>query len=461
MVDLLLARFKLEGRPAHKMLTEGQKIIFYNLVFRPSKRLQIICSTQYGKTLVVALACLVIACIQEEIVAIVAPSAEKAKLTMRYFVEHLGDDRIFYTRLERNTRLDRLRQEDSKSRIILNNGGGIFVVSSQEKNSLKSIESAMGMGARIVIGDEYCLINDDNEATIFRMIAGKGADGFYCKIGNPFYNTAPYTHFENSWNDPRYTKIFIDYKQAIKEGRYQEDFIDEARGKPLFDILFACKFPEKNLVDKNGFRTLIMAEQIRYADERGTLEVEEEVEDKLNHNLYLGVDIGGGGDKSTFVMRLGELTAWTESSLLTINTMDNVAEIERLQELYHIPWENISIDDTGIGRGVSDRLIELGHNINAVSFGESAMDNDLFLNRRAEMYWDAKEWLINGGKLLNDPASLKIAIQMGWIKWKLQSGEKKIKLMDKDTIRKIHKQSPDEADGFVLTFYKKPYIGFI
>ena len=183
----LLELFIIGGKKASEVLTEGEIQIFHAIVFRPKNRVQILCSTQYGKSLTVALACLVISCIQGELIAVVAPKDEKAKIIMRYYIEHLGDNLLFYSQLEKDTKLERLRMEESKDRITLRNRGGIYVLSAQSGNSQKGIEAAMGAGAKIVISDESSLIGDQIESTIFRMIAGQGQDAFYCKIGNPFY----------------------------------------------------------------------------------------------------------------------------------------------------------------------------------------------------------------------------------------------------------------------------------
>jgi len=113
-VDILLGLFKIDGKPGNEALTEGQKDLFYNLVFQPSKRLIVNCATQYGKSLVVALAAIILTCIKKELVAVVAPTNEKAKIIIRYYIEHLGDSPLFYTQLEKNTKLERLRQEESK-----------------------------------------------------------------------------------------------------------------------------------------------------------------------------------------------------------------------------------------------------------------------------------------------------------------------------------------------------------
>ena len=459
----LLARFQIEGVPANLALTWGQKVIFYQLVFRRDKRLQINCSTQYGKTLVVALACIVISCLQGEVVAVVAPSTEKAKLTMRYFIEHLGDDPIFYTRLEKNTRLERLRQEESKTRIILNNGGGIYTVSTQEKNSLKSVESAMGMGARIVIGDEYCLVSDTNEATIFRMIAGKGEEGFYCKIGNPFYSAEPYSHFKKSWEDPKYTHILINDEVAVREGRYSQEFLDEAITKPLYSILFKCEFPPLDEMDKDGYRQLLLKEQVTFKSKEEILKLFNDKRAKERElgvrptRIKLGVDIGGGGDKSVFVLRCGEL-AFIVATINVHDTMANVSKVEELISEFEIQDEDISLDDIGIGRGVCDRLIELGHGINSVSVGMPADDSETFANIKAELHWRLKDWCLKGGII---EADSNLMTQIFWTKWKVQTGEKKIILEPKEFVRRRQKKSPDYNDALVLTFYEPPFIGWL
>ena len=234
----LLSLFLIEGNPADKQITENQLKIFHSLIFRPWTRQIILCATQYGKSLITALACVVITTIQGEVVSIIAPTNDKARIIMRYYIEHIGDHYLFYSQLEADTRLERLKQEGSKERIILRNGGGIFIVSVQSGNTRKTLEAAMGYGSKIVISDESCLIPDETEATIFRMIAGKGKDAFYCKIGNPFYKTPPHTHFFKSWNDDNYLKIFINYEEGIREGRYTKEFIEEARAKPHFGVLF-------------------------------------------------------------------------------------------------------------------------------------------------------------------------------------------------------------------------------
>lgn len=441
--------FKLNDVNFADIITDGQLEIFGNLVFRLNNRVIIICSTQYGKSLVTALATLVLTCIEHLKVAIVAPSAEKAKIIMRYYVEHLGDSPQFYTQLEKDTKLERLRQEESKERITLRGGGGIFVISAQQKFVSKSIEAAMGAGSDIVIIDEANLIQDQTEATIFRMIAGRGDKSFYCKIGNPFYSEAPYSHFKKDWENPTFQKIFIDYKQGLLENRYSQEFIEEAKEKPLFDVLYACQFPSEDLIDSQGYRRLIDPKELKFIDKLS--DDFKAGEDKA----ILGADIGGGGDRNVYCVRKGKI-AFIGGSNRSNDTMSNIGEIERLMRDFEVTGNKVNLDDIGIGRGVVDRLKEKGIRVNGVSVGTPARDKRLFANLKAELYWKMKLWFDNGGVLITDEHWL----QLGWIRYK-ENSEKQIKMESKEDLKQRTGKSPDFAEALMLTFYQPPFVGII
>jgi hypothetical protein len=450
--NLLLSYFKIDNRPADELVTKGQKVIFYNLVFRPEKELVVLCCTQYGKSLITALAVLMLSCIEGILVAIVAPNKEKAKIIMRYYIEHLGDDKIFYSQLEKNTRLERLRQEESKQRIVLKNGGGAYVLSAGENSILKSFQSAMGMGARVVILDEAGLITDKTESSIFRMVAGQSDEYFYAKLGNPFYGESPYTHLKSDWENPDIKSIFIDYHVALKEGRYSEKFVERALKKPLAGILYECEFPDISVIDERGFRTLVMSKDIKRKSEEELKKLWE----KEKEDIGLGVDIGAGGDYNVYCLRKGRVAFfwnWNKSS----DTMVNVEEILRVKKEYGIEDENIAIDDVGVGRGVSDRLKELGHRVNGVAVGEKARDSETFFNLKAELYWDVKSWIPNA--FVSEQEGWE---QLTWIKYKTHRGERRIQVEAKEEMKKrTGGKSSDFADAVSLTFYRPAFVGIV
>ena len=384
---------------------------------------------------IVALACIIISCIQKEVVAVVAPTNDKALIIMRYYIQHLGDNPMFYQQLEKNTRLERLRMEESKERIMLKNGGGIYMISVQAGNSKKGVESAMGSGARVLISDESSLVPDQIEATIFRMIAGKGPEAFYCKIGNPFYRN----HFFRSSNNPQYKQIHIAYEQGIAEKRYTPEFIEEARLKPYFDVLFACKFPEAEGIDQGGYSLLVTEKELQ-ARLRPTT--------NLFGTLYLGCDVAGeGSNKSVIVLRgrNGAKVLYKENQRDTMAFAATIANFA----LIHKP-KKIYVDATGIGKPVYDRLREFPEltGVFAVIAGSKPEDEVNFMNKRAEMFWRLKDWLPTSELEGEDWKDILD------VRYKIQS-DKKIKLKSKQEMLKDGVQSPDVADALALTFHDR------
>lgn len=468
----LLSHFKIEGRPANEMASEGQIGIFFELIFRPHKRLQILCSTQYGKSLFVALACICVACLQNEIIAIIAPTDEKAKIIMRYFIEHLGDHEIFSSQLEKNSKLDRLRMEENKERIIMKKGGGIFMISVQAGNTKKGVEAAMGAGARIVVEDESGLIPDQIESTVFRMIAGKGPDAFYCKIGNPFYRN----HFHASTKNPIYFQIFIDYHQAIAEGRYTPEFIEEARKKPMFEILYACIFPGEDSFDSTGYLTLIPESRITIVQYVPQL--------KFFGRKILGIDPAGEGkDKCTFVLR-DRFRMEKIDEMATSNDRQIAERALTFIEEYKLDPKDVIVGAFGTGSDVGKEVAIASkgkYDIYTVMEGNTPKKEeeynahffqrhpdevedadapraewvDIFLNIRALMYWRLRNFVFNGGQIVdtavdNGPFKAELSV----IRYKRSLNGNKIQLMNKKEMKTLGIPSPNISDAGALTMLR-------
>lgn len=435
----LLKLFKIEGKSADTVVTDGQLEIFHAIVSRKWDRVHIESSTQYGKSLFIALGCIILACIEGEIVSIVAPTNDKAQIIMRYFIQHLSDNIMFYSKLEKDTPIDKLQMETSKDRIVLRNKGGIFTLSVQAGNSQKGFQAAMGEGCRIVIEDESALIPDPIEATIFRMGAGK-KDFTYFKIGNPFYRN----HFYKSSIDPNYHKIRVDYKQGIAEGRYTEAFIEEARKKPHFSILYGCEFPNEEGTDQEGWTILFPTTLVERA-QRPDIE--------LYGEKRLGVDVAeGGGDANAEVLR-GANKAEVIKVFQTPDTMLTVGMVLVDMKDNDVFDHNVFWDSLGVGKGGYDRLVEQKYRPFPVKFSEMANDATQFANQRAECYWLAYKWLSEGGTLEPDSRWEELT----WVRYKVDS-RGRIQIEPKDNLRKRGYPSPNIADAFVSTFARKNVI---
>lgn len=435
----LLKLFKIDGKPADEAATDGQIEIFHAIISKKFNRVQVISSTQYGKSLFVALGCIILACVDGELVSIVAPTNDKAQIIIRYFIQHLSDHRLFYSQLEKQSSIEKLQMETTKDRIVLKNKGGIFTLSVQAGNTQRGFQAAMGEGSKIVIQDESALIPDDIEATIFRMIAGK-AGAIYIKIGNPFYRN----HFYKSSRDPNYHQIFIDYKRGLKEGRYNQMFIDEAGRKPFFDILYGCVFPPEDATDMSGYTRLFPDALLERCQRKDVVPFGE---------MRMGCDIAeGGGDFSAFVSRATNVATVVDKfqSGDTMVTTGKIIEHGRNLKVYDHNW---FVDSLGVGKGVYDRLTEQKYAPFNVRFSERAQDSKQFANQRAECYWAAFKWLNDGGSLEPHVAW----DQLSTIKYKVDSSGK-IQIQPKEELRKQGYASPDIADALVSTFARKSVV---
>jgi hypothetical protein len=70
-----------------------------------------------------------------------------------------------------------------------------------------------------------------------------------------------------------------------------------------------------------------------------------------------------------------------------------------------------AVDVPGVGGGMVDRLIELGHPITPYDGGEAPIDKERFVNARAEDYWTLPERFDRGGIYI-DPNDDKLAAQL-------------------------------------------------
>jgi hypothetical protein len=108
----------------------------------------------------------------------------------------------------------------------------------------------------------------------------------------------------------------------------------------------------------------------------------------------------------------------------------------------------INVDAGGLGSGVADRLIELGHPVSRILFGERAFEQDLYGLRRDEMWGEMYEWFKDVVKLPNnEPMKADLATPI-----KDEDSSLRFKLESKKAMKKRGLSSPDAGDALALTF---------
>jgi len=163
--------------------------------------------------------------------------------------------------------------------------------------------------------------------------------------------------------------------------------------------------------------------------------------------LLMGIDVARfGDDESVIRWRRGrDARTLKPSRFRGLSTMDLANEAAGLIE-HHKP-DAVFVDGGGVGGGVVDRLKQLGYRVIEVQSGEKARDDEKYLNRRAEMWGEMRDWLVYGciddePGLIDDITGPEYALAL----------KGQIKLETKDSMKKRGLASPDDGDALALTF---------
>lgn len=109
--------------------------------------------------------------------------------------------------------------------------------------------------------------------------------------------------------------------------------------------------------------------------------------------------------------------------------------------------------DAGMGNGVIDQLRRLGRSPLGVYFGGKSSDNQ-YLNKRAQMWGDMKEWLKEGGAI---PNNRDIYDDLTSVEYHMTL-KGQIQLERKEDMKKRGLASPDLGDGLALTFAEPVFV---
>jgi len=174
-----------------------------------------------------------------------------------------------------------------------------------------------------------------------------------------------------------------------------------------------------------------------------------------------GLDVARfGPDNSVICFRQGRDAA--SRPWVSVNGQSTVAVARWAFEQYmRNNCAAMVVDTGGIGGGVYDQLELMGINVYSVDFSSSP-DNDSqerYLNKRAEMYGRARDWIKKGGVLPKDDPRAEgkgLSAQLTAPTYTYQ-GDVKLQLESKKDLKRRLGISPDDADALVITF-AYPYL---
>lgn len=205
-------------------------------------------------------------------------------------------------------------------------------------------------------------------------------------------------------------------------------------------------------VDENTFRREMMCDFSAAGDNQliSLMDVEDATRRHLKITDYdfaprtIGVDPARFGDDRSVIVKRQGLYMHEPIALRGVDNMTLVAHIA--DEIRSFNPDAVFIDE-GNGAGVIDRLRQLQFDIIGVHFaGKSSKQQ--YLNKRAEMWFEMRDWLRAGGVVPNNTA-LKQDLAAPTYKF---TPADKIQLESKDDIKGRGLPSPDLGDALALTF---------
>lgn len=160
----------------------------------------------------------------------------------------------------------------------------------------------------------------------------------------------------------------------------------------------------------------------------------------------IGVDVARFGDDQSVIIRRQGLSAHGLKKYRGKDTMELSSIIA--QEIKSYKPDAVFVDGVGIGAGVVDRLRQLDYAIIDVNAGHAAVDHIKYLNKRAEMWGEMREWLKSGAAIPNDNELIDdlTGIEYGY------DAKERLQLEKKSDMKKRGLASPDSADAIALTF---------
>jgi hypothetical protein len=190
-----------------------------------------------------------------------------------------------------------------------------------------------------------------------------------------------------------------------------------------------------------GINSLISVEEIDAAMNRVVTEQMVSFADKR-----IGVDCARFGDDRNVIYKRQGIC------LLPCVTLRNARSEQIAAKVASVDTEwggadLIFIDGTGgYGAGPEDALRLAKYKPISVNFSSAAI-SDRYFNKRTEMIYEFVYWIQRGGALPNSPQLKKELLAHSYY---FQNGKKRV--TEKEQVKALIKQSPDEVDGAALTF---------
>jgi len=295
----------------------------------------------------------------------------------------------------------------------------------------------------LMLFDEASTIDDGVWEVASGAMTTPGA--MWLAFGNPTRNTGYFRTLPRRqlW---RFGAINAERSRFTNRDYLRQLEKEEGRDSDYYKVRVLGEFPSV------GAKQLISVRVLEMAQQRDILPIQLD-----GLPLYIGVDIGRGGDPSVIRFRRGPKLYKKRIEIRDDNLMrvaNRIALIMREGEVLddgytHKPASAI-IDEAGVGGGVVDRLIDLGfRNTHGVQTGGACPEPIRYTNIRAYLWFKARDWLETADIPKHDTLFYDDCIS-GVVDIDVRG---RSKMLEKDVQKRTLGRSPDDADAVFLTLY--------
>ncbi len=273
------------------------------------------------------------------------------------------------------------------------------------------------------------------------IFSGDPVEAHIIQVGNPTKLSGPLyracTSARKLWEVIEITGDPDDPKRSkrISIEHAQEQIRQYGRDNPWVMVNILGKFPPASL------NALIGPDEIEAAMQRYY----------RTHEIggaprVLGVDVAAMGDDASVMCSRQGIQVFPFMQARNIDSTQGAGWVARKWNEWNA--DACFVDNTGgFGAGWIDQLRALGKAPIPVGYATQAHDVARYVNKRAEMYFEAVQWIKDGGALPQCP-ELKAALTQTTYSFR---GDKLL-LEPKSDIKVKLGYSPDHADSFVQTF---------
>lgn len=319
--------------------------------------------------------------------------------------------------------------------VKFNNGNKCFARTARKDNT----EALAGVHASFVlyVVDEASGIDQ----AIFNVIEGAltGENYLLVMTSNPTKTVGAFFESHNK-NRSNYRTIHMDSeKSANVDPTWIKKMEDKyGRDSDTFRVRVQGKFPMSNT------DSLFTTDEILESMKRDPNTV-----DQTGAVVYAADVARFGNDSSVLTIRNGYYmhTMKVFNQLSTMEYANVIGNEVGMQTDPHA----LFIDSIGVGAGVFDRLKEKGYRPTEANAAMRADEVDVYHNKRAEMYFNLKEWIRKGGILPDDEELLEELVCITYS----YTNTGKVLLAKKEDIKEELGRSPDKGDACALSFFSK------